>query len=165
MRLWIRAPDYLGGGHATKANFEGRTSVNESFGNFRAGQWRANLDACAPPGFGLDEQRTVDQPDAFLHAREAEAAFPPPPFDVETSSRIRHHQTDTICLRAQFDPRFWGSAMANHVVEGLLDDAIQAQGQIRRELARERAGVEVDRTPVCFDRSRQKPRAAETRPS
>ena len=92
----------------------------------------------------LDDQLATHQLQAFLHAGEAEPHASIRFLDVEAHAVIANGEIDGVSGPAKMHVEMPDLAVSHRVVQGLLEDPEEAERHVRRNVARNVLGAEID---------------------
>ena len=88
---------------------------------------------CTPPGGPrVDRDFPADQAQPLPHADQAEPPLAGGRAGVEPAPVVGDPERDRVRASAQLDPGVPGAAVLDDVPQGLLGDAVEAQGRVSR---------------------------------
>src|SRR5262245_26767661 len=94
------------------------------------------MDCRASPGLRLDRELPVHQFEPFLHAGKTQTTALDCFQGIKAKSRIMDDEMDNAECSTKFDVEFPHSAVFHGVVQGLLQDAEEAQRDFLRHRSR-----------------------------
>lgn len=98
----------------------------------------------------LNRKRASDEPQAFLHTHQAQAALGLDGREMEAGPGIGDAEIDLVVPARQFDLRVHGAAMFHHVAQSFLCDPKKAQSHVLPELGRDVAMNKANLDAVLF---------------
>ena len=111
------------------------------------GRGSSNGELSAAAGFRVDLQRASEVGDAFLHADEAEAAFD---FGLEALAVVLNGEEEAVGLLTDSDADGLRLGVLGAVVQGFLDDAVDAGFMLLGEVFGNAVGGDVDAETGAF---------------
>ena len=106
---------------------------------------RDSVNHRAAPPLRVDGQLPAHDPQPFLHAGQAEPRPPHRLERVKAGARIVDGQVDRVDVTVQSDVGVSRLAMLDDVLQGFLQDAVETQGDFRRQRFRDVLEVNVSR--------------------
>ena len=107
-------------------------------------EWHPHTDRRSAPRLRFNRQLAVGEFDPFLHADEAKAVSPPRSLDIEANAPIADDEVNPAFGPPELHPALLGPAVLGRIMESLLENPEQGEGNSRRHVAWDVMAFEMD---------------------